>query len=288
MKELIVNADDFGFTRGVNAGIIRGFRDGIITSTTVMGSGAAFQDAIDSAKENPELGVGCHLMLVDGVPVEKAEAIPSLVDSEGNLPKTVTALTARLMSGVIRTEDIANELRAQVTKVLKAGITPTHLDSHKHTHSHPRVMEQVLRVADEFGIRYVRKPFESAGALVKSAFADGWGSFKQSAKALASRTATPQFEKLARSHGIRTPDYFWGVGATGRLNRESLLSMLESMREGLNELMCHPGFYDDDLERSRTRLKRERETELDALTDPVIRAAIKVQGVKLMDYRGLN
>lgn len=285
---MIVNADDFGYTRGVNAGIIRGFRHGIITSTTIMATSRAFDDAVDCAKKNPTLGVGCHLVLVDGVPVETPSAIPSLADRNGNLPSTVAALTGKLLAGTVKGDDIARELRAQVTKVLNAGITLTHLDSHKHTHSHPRVMEQVVRVAEEFRIRCVRSPFESTGALVKSAFADGWSSFSQSMKALLARTAEPRFQELIRTHGIRTPDHFWGVGVTGRLNRESLLSMIDSMPEGVNELMCHPGRYDDDLERSRTRLKKEREIELEALTGSAVRAAIEQRGIKLMDYRGLN
>lgn len=285
---MIVNADDFGYTRGVNSGAIRGFRDGIITSATIMANGRAFDDAVDCAKQNPQLGVGCHLVLVDGVSVENPNTIPSLADSEGNLPATVAVLTSRLLAGRVRGEDIARELRAQVAKVLSAGINPTHLDSHKHTHSHPRVMEQVVRVADEFGIRCVRNPFERAGALIKSALADGWDSFKQSMAALLAHTAAPRFLELARTHGIRTPEHFWGVAATGRLNRESILSILGAMPEGVSELMCHPGQYDDELERSRTRLKRERETELEALTDPAVRAAIDAQGIKLMDYRGLN
>lgn len=288
MKGMIVNADDFGFTRGVNAGVIRCFRDGIVTSATIMANGAAFDDAVDWAKKNPRLGVGCHVVLVDGVSVEGASSIPSLADSEGNLPATVGVLASRLLTGAIRGEDIARELRAQISKVLRAGITPTHLDSHKHTHSHPRVMEQVARVADEFGIYRVRRPFESPSVLVRSAFADSWRSFKQSATALLAGTAVPKFEKLARSHSMRTPEHFWGIAATGRLNRESILSMLASMPEGTNELMCHPGQYDEDLERSRTRLKKERETELEALTDPVVRTAVEQQGIKLMDYRGLN
>lgn len=288
MKAMIVNADDFGLTRGVNAGVMRGFRDGIITSATIMANGRAFQDAVDSAKKSPKLGIGCHLVLVDGVSVETPSAIPSLADSEGNLPATVAVLTSRLLSGAVRGEDIGRELRAQITKVLNAGINPTHLDSHKHTHSHPRIMEQVVRVAGEFGIRRVRSPFENAGALLKSAFADGWGSLKQSTMALAARTGARRFQKLARAHGIRTPDHFWGVAATGRLNRESILSMLRSMPEGVNELMCHPGQYDDELEHARTRLKKEREAELEALTDHAVRAAIEQQEIKLMDYRGLN
>lgn len=288
MKRLIVNADDFGYTRGVNAGIVRGFREGIITSTTIMANGPAFEDAVELAKKNPTLGVGCHLMLVDGVCVAQVSEIPSLADAEGRLPRNVAALTGKLLTGAVQGEDIARELRAQINKVIQAGITPTHLDSHKHTHLHPQVMERVAKVAEEFGIRRIRKPFEDTGVLLRSAFGDGWDSLKQSITALLAGTAAPQFEKLARTHGISTPARFWGMAATGRLNCQTLLSMMDSITDEVNELMCHPGEYDEELEGSSTRLKRERERELEALIDPAVRTAIQQKGIQLIDYRGLN
>lgn len=288
MRRLIVNADDFGYTRGVNAGVIRGFCGGIITSTTIMANGAAFEDAVERARENPRLGVGCHLVLVGGACVETASRIPTLADNKGRLPPSLAVLTGKLLAGAVRGEDIARELRAQISKVIRAGIEPTHLDSHKHTHSHPRVMEQVVRVAEEFGIRRVRKPFEDANLLLRGAFGGGWSSLRRSATALAARTVAPQFEKLARAHGICTPERLWGVAATGRLNRGAILSMIGSMPEGVNELMCHPGECDEKLLHSRTSLKRERERELEALMDPAVRTAIAEQGIELIDYRGLN
>lgn len=288
MKRLIVNADDFGYTRGVNSGVIRGFHDGIITSTTIMANGAAFEDAVDRAKQNPKLGVGVHLVLVGESSVEVAGAIPSLADTEGRLPATLACLTRKLLGGAVRGEDMARELRAQIQKVICAGIEPTHVDSHKHTHSHPRVMEQVVRVAEEFGIRRVRKPFEDAGILLWSGFEGGWNSLKRRMAGLAARTAAPQFKKMVREHGMRAPDRFWGVAATGRLRREALLSLIGSLAEGVNEVMCHPGEYDEELEHSGTRLRRERQQELDALTDPAVRRAIEQQQIELMDYRGLN
>lgn len=288
MKRLIVNADDFGYTRGVNAGIIRGFRHGIITSTTIMANGAAFEDAICRAGENPTLGVGCHLVLVGGVCVEAPRAIPSLAGSDGQLPPSLAMLTSKLLARVVRAEDIARELRAQVSKLMRAGIRPTHLDSHKHTHSHPQVMEQVARVAEEFGIHRVRKPFEDRDVSVRFMWGDGWGSLRQSVTALVARRAAPRFEKLAKAHGICTPEHFWGVAATGHLNQEMVLSMIGSMPDGANELMCHPGEYDQELELSHTRLKREREKELEALMDPAVRLAIEERGIELVDYRGLN
>lgn len=288
MKRLIVNADDFGYTHGVNAGIVRGFRDGIITSTTIMANGACFEDAVVRAKENPGLGVGVHLVLVGEASVEQASSIPSLADSQGQLPATLGALTRKLVAGRVSGDDIARELRAQISKVVHAGLEPTHLDSHKHTHSHPKVMEQVARVAREFGIRRVRKPFEDAGALLWSELSVDWKSLKRRGTALLARTAAPQFEKIAREQGIRTPDRLCGVAVTGRLHRQALLSVIGSLREGVNELMCHPGEYDQDLERSRTALKAQRQHELAALTDPAVRKAIEQQGIELTDYRGVN
>jgi chitin disaccharide deacetylase len=288
MKRLIVNADDFGYTQGVNAGVIRGFRNGIITSTTIMANGVAFDDAVIRAKENPKLGVGCHLVLVDGVCVAPPSSIPSLVDKRGRLPHTWTVLIRKLMTGTVDGDDIARELRAQIRKIVQAGIEPSHLDSHKHTHSHPRVMEEVVRVATEFGIRRIRKPFEDANLLLKSAFAGGWHTLKRSAAALAVRKALPEFKELTRTNGIATPDYFWGVAATGRLNNGALLSTVASIPEGVSELMCHPGEYDEQLESSNTSLKRQRQEELDALVDPSVREAVKERGIELIDYRGLN
>lgn len=288
MKRLIVNADDFGYTRGVNSGVIRCFRDGIVTSATIMANGPAFEDAVECAKRNPRLGVGCHLVLVDGRSVEAPRAIPSLADSEGRLPRTLTALMGKVTVGSIRKEDIAREIRAQITKVIEAGITPTHLDSHKHAHSHPWILERVMQAAEEFGIRRVRRPFEDAGTLLRSAFSDGWSTMKQTASALMAGVALPRFEKLAEAHGILAPDRFWGVAATGRLNREAVLETIRLIPEGVNELMCHPGECDDDLEHSATRLKSAREEELKAFTDPAVRSAVETQGIKLMNYRDLE
>lgn len=288
MKQLIVNADDFGYTRGVNSGVIRCFREGIVTSATIMANGPAFEDAIEQAKQNPKLGVGCHLVLLDGRCVETQTAIPSLADAEGQLPCTLGSLIGRVTMGSIRQEEIAREIRAQITKVMEAGIKPTHIDTHKHVHSHPWILECVMRVAEEFGIGRVRRPFEDAAALLRSAFSDGWGSIKQSASALAARTTSRQFERLAKAHGILSPDRLWGIAATGRLNRDEILAMIRSMPDGVNELMCHPGEYDEELEHSATRLKRTRGIELKAVTDPIIRTAVETQGIKLINYRDLG
>lgn len=157
MRDLIVNGDDFGLTRGVNAGIVHGYRAGILTSATLMANGRAFEDAIEKAHENPGLGVGIHLCLVDGRTVAPPNQVPSLADENGELPKSPFALFIRLSSGLIPTRQIECEFRAQITRIVEAGIRPSHLDTHKHTHMHPYVMAALGRVANEFNIRNVRE-----------------------------------------------------------------------------------------------------------------------------------
>ena len=287
MKKLIVNADDFGYTRSVNRGIVRGCEQGIVTSATVMANGNAFEDAVLCAREIPRLGVGVHLVLVGGRCVAPPKEIPTLADAEGNLPASLGGLLRKLWGHAIEPEEIAGELRAQIRRVIEAGIHPTHVDCHKHTHLQPQVMEQVAIVAGEFGIHRVRRPFEDFGTLFAFA-ARGRASMGRVAAAFLAHATAPKFRRVAAARNVLTPNHFLGVAATGTLNRDVLLSMISSIREGVTELMCHPGECDAELEQSGTRLKRQREVELEALTDPSVGEALNSQGVELIDYRGLK
>ena len=284
MKRLIVNADDFGFTPGVNAGIIHAYKTGIVTSTTIMANGEAFDDAVALALANPGLGVGCHLAIVGGRPVAQAEEVPSIVDGNGLLPPTLGQFMLRLARGSVKSEDIAREFRAQVTRVVNAGITPTHFDSHKHSHVSPQVMKALALVAREFGVTRVRNPFESVfdgGSLA------GWSQVKQSALSAAIAPGAISFKRRARQHRLKTPDRFLGVKRTGRLDSNAIRSMMKGLKEGTTELMCHPGINDPGLESAHTRLRKERECELEALTDPSLRRLAEESGIELISYREL-
>lgn len=287
MKRLIVNADDFGFTRGVNRAVVRAFKTGIVTSTTIMANGEAFEDAIELARGNPGLGVGCHLAVVGGRPVAPASEVSSLIDDRGALPATLTQLMLKLARGSVRTDDVVCEFRAQVQRVVTAGIEPTHLDTHKHSHTHPRVMRALAQVAAEFGIKRVRNPFENTFSLKRLSPLRKWAYLKQYVLSAAISPGAIQFKRLTRRFDLKTPDRFFGVGLTGMLDSTAIRSIMESLGEGTAELMCHPGEYDDDLERARTRLKRERERELEALSDPSLKALAEEQGIQLINYREL-
>ena len=288
MKRLIVNADDFGFTRGVNQGIVRAFKEGIVTSATIMANGNAFEDAARLARDNPELSVGCHLALVGGLPLAPPSEISSLVDANGALPPSLTHLAIRLSFGRVRREHVEREFEAQIERVLQAGITPSHLDTHKHSHSQPLVFEALARVAEKCGITRVRNPFDSITGMRLAVVPPNRRRdyLKQYILSRAVTLRAGRFKRVMSLHGLRTPRHFCGAVLTGLLDRSALELILRSVTE-TTELMCHPGVYDGELERARTRLKQARQVELEALSDPKLIDIANEQGVALISYREL-
>ena len=261
MKRLIVNADDFGFTRDVNAGIVECHRNGILTATTLMANGDAFQDAVRLAKENPSLDIGVHLVLVGGP----------------GQPGSVPALMAQLAKGK---QDVTGELRHQIQSILNAGLTPSHLDTHKHTHLAPPVLRAVVQVSCEYNIPWIRKPADftmpaQAVPLLKKAV-------NKTVQLVASR-----FDAILRRAGRRFTDHFTGFEVTGGLRKAELLNILRHLPDGLTELMCHPGFLGEELRASPTRLKESRLRELEALTSPEVREMLKEAGIQLTSFRDL-
>jgi hopanoid biosynthesis associated protein HpnK len=288
MKQLILNADDFGMTRGVNEGIIRAYREGVLTSTTLIANGTAFEDAVERAKANPGLAVGCHLMLIGGRAISPREQIPSLADEAGRLPGTLAGFMARVSTGSVRLEEIEREIRAQIEKLRACGIEPTHLDTHKHTHAHPIVMEALGRAAQATGINRVRKPMENIRDAWETSRGNGSGLSKQLVGAVAVRAMTPRFGTISREYELLSPDHFLGLATTGQLGPAMLRRLIESLAEGKTEIMLHPGVCDADLRMSGSRLMEQRETELEGLLDGGVRSAIKERGVRLISYREVN
>lgn len=288
MKELIVNADDFGFTRGVNEGIVRAHRDGILTSATLMATGPAFEDAVERARASPALGVGCHLVLTGGFAVAPRKEIPTLADRDGRLPRSLARLVWRVSSGMVRTSEIERELRAQIEKIRGAGLEPTHLDTHKHTHVHPRIMSALARVARETGITRVRNPVENLRDSWRSTRGGTPGSSSQMPGAIAVRAVAPRFRAISRKYGLRSPDHFLGLAMTGRLGTAALCRLIDTVPDGRTEIMVHPGVHDGELAASGSRLGMERQMEMEALLAPETRRAIVDRGIRLISYRELN
>jgi hopanoid biosynthesis associated protein HpnK len=287
MKKLIVNADDFGLTEGVNRAIVDGHRKGIITSTTLMANGAAFVSAVASASTVPDLGIGVHLTLTQGRPVCPASRVPTIVNSEGFFYPSPGVLARRILSRKIRPEEIQNELRSQIEKIASVGIRITHLDSHKHIHLLPPIFELVINLAREYRIDCVRCPIEPASSALgplQSGRA-GWPRMAKQyllARAL-SALAACQVKKVAHA-GLYRPGYFFGLSQTGFLNNAILEQMLRAVPDGTSEIMCHPGYVDADLRNTRTRLREQRQTELEALTSSSVRQLVNELGIELIPY----
>ncbi|MBI5282546.1 MAG: ChbG/HpnK family deacetylase [Candidatus Solibacter usitatus] len=269
-KWLAVNADDFGFTRDVNSGIVEAHTRGILTSTTLMANGHAFDDAVALARATPSLDVGVHFVLVGGY---------SLLQPERPLPATVAAL---LRAVALRRIRVYDELKAQIERILDAGIRPTHADTHKHTHLFPPVLDAVARLSAEYGIHWVRRPFDLP--LHGSPAQVPW-SVRATSRALASVRA--RFHRTLARYGCHTTDWFAGFQITGRFQAADVLRLLHNLPGGTTEFMVHPGFCTGELRAASTRLKESRAAELNALTDPAVAAAVKELGVRLAPYPDL-
>jgi predicted glycoside hydrolase/deacetylase ChbG (UPF0249 family) len=259
LKRLIVNADDFGFTRDVNAGIVKAHTNGILTATTLMATGTAFDDAVRLARENPTLDIGVHLVLV-GSP---------------GFPATVAQL---IQAVALRRIPIYAELVQQVNRILAAGIQPSHLDAHKHTHLLPPVLDAAARISEEYRIPWVRRPFDfpvqaDGVGPAKRMISKGFGMMRS------------RFHRVLSQHHCKMTDHFAGFQITGNYDSEELVRLIRQLPEGLTEFMCHPGFCTEELRSTQTRLKDSRERELGALTSALVKKALDEEHIILADYR---
>jgi len=269
VRQLIVNADDFGLTRGINRAILELHRQGVLTSATLMANAPATGDAIALAQQTPSLGVGCHIVLVDGDPLLSTQReIPNLGDPiTGKLRQTLI----NFLAGTYRywparhprmAGEIEAETAAQIAKLQQAGLKLTHIDTHKHTHVFPVVLRPLLRAAKAAGIRAIRNPFEPAWSLRATPGAP-W--IRRTEVSLL-RLFEPAFRRIVAEGGFSTTNGAIGVLATGTLNASTVNALLRNLPPGTWELVSHPGYNDADLARAHTRLLASRETEREALT----------------------
>lgn len=237
MKKLIVNADDFGLHPLINAGIIKGFQEGFITSTSLMTSAPYWQEAVELAQQNPALGIGVHLTLVGSVPpVLPAVRVRSLLDADGLFLPDYVAFAKRFYTGGVRRSELEAELRAQLERALAAGVNLTHVDSHQHTHVLPGVNALVLKLCCEYNIRRVRIPKE--GYTFTGGYSTGLGRMVgRSGLSLCADIAAVRADGL----GLRHPQHFFGMLAGGHLNAGLIANILRQLPDGVSEIMTHPG-----------------------------------------------
>ncbi len=252
MKQLIVNADDFGRTPGVNEGTLEAYFKGIVTSATVMILEPAAQEGIRLARAvAPDLGLGLHFTVTGGGPCASPPGSVPHLTLDGHFVRSVEDLPDRIPAA-----EVKRELEAQIALFEQAAkAQPTHLDSHHHAAIHVSVQPVFAEVALKR-----RLPVRAANARAR--------------------------EQLQKAN-LRLPDHFiesfYGSGATV----ENLKFVLTHLREGVSELMCHPGHPDEALI-AGSSYAQEREREVAALCDPAIREMLAADGIELVTFRELS
>ena len=281
MRRLIVNADDFGLTSGVNRGIIEAHTHGIVTSSTLMACGPKFQEAVDMASQNPQLSVGCHVLLADASPVLELARVSTLAIGNSGTPKFRESLVSFACLAIARRlneSEIEAEITAQIRKLQAAGIQVSHLDSHKHTHMFPAVFRPMLSAAKKCGVRAVRNPFEPL------LFA-GTRNWKRRFQLGILRSFRSSFRDALNASGLITPNGCVGIVATGGLTLQTFRQLIENLPEGTWEFVTHPGYNDAELDRVKTRLRHSRENELAILTSPEVKELLQREQIELISYR---
>ena len=277
LKQIIVNADDFGRHVLINRAVERGVTDGVLRSATIMPGGAAFDDAAELAARSPKLGVGIHLTLVNGNPVLPPAEIPSLVTEAGIFVDDHTAFAVRLLRGAVNLDEVRAELGAQLRRVEAAGIHPTHADSHQHMHVLPGVIDIVLDLCRAAGIPAMRAPRAPL-------FAGSFGGIGQLIGRTGLAILTHRAAAKAQRRGIRVPDHFAGIVAGEAVDTATLTGIAASLRDSVTEVMLHPGTDNAVLIRD-CLWDHDFEAELSALSAPAVRDALAAACAEIVNFR---
>lgn len=286
MRRLIVNADDFGFTSGVNRAIVEAHVRGVVTSSTLMANGPAFEEAAQLARQAPKLSIGCHVVLIDGRPVLSSKQIPSLTNAF-HFRDGLLTFAARAMTGRIDPDEIIAEVTAQIRKIQSQGIAVSHLDTHKHTHLFPQILRPLLRAAAACGIRALRNPFGPRLPLRSTDLLARPGLWTRHAELRVLGRFAGKFREAVDRDGFITPDGTLGIVVTGSLDETLFRAIARNVPQGSWEFVCHPGYNDADLQLAGTRLRESRETELRVLTMPAAREVLLQEGIELISYHEL-
>ncbi|MBA4368874.1 MAG: hopanoid biosynthesis associated protein HpnK, partial [Desulfobacterium sp.] len=276
MLNLIVNADDFGISEKVNEGIYNAFTHGILTSTSIIANGRAFDHAVGIYKTIQDLDVGVHLTLLEEQPVADRNQIPTLLTSGGSFKKNATNFTKDYFLGKINLDEVLYEFEAQVLKIKNSGIPISHMDSHQHIHMLPGIFKIAVALARKHNIPAIRIPYERPRwyMLKKS------GMFTRFLQLL----VLNKFCRYSTLSGLISTNYFVGFYYSGNLKHEHLKRILQDIpREGFCELICHPGV--DDPDSSYRHWNYQWEKELEALTHKNVKSFLAENNIELCTYK---
>jgi hopanoid biosynthesis associated protein HpnK len=286
VRRLIINADDFGLTPGVNRAILEAHGSGVVSSATMMANGPAVEDAIRLARRAEGLSLGCHVVLIDGRPVLPPNQIQTLTVRNGapRFRERWLDFFAAVIRGQISSDEILAEASAQITKLQGAGLRLSHFDTHKHTHILPVIARPLLRAAKACGIHAVRNPFAPLKPLAFSHLVRRPRLWSRYTEVRVLRRFSERFCEMVETESMVTTDGTFGIVITGSLDERLFAAIAGCIPEGTWELVCHPGYCDDDLRRAGTRLRESRPAELRVLTSPAARQALEHCGIEVISY----
>ncbi len=282
MPRLIINADDLGLTPGLNRAILEAHTRGVVTSATLMANSASFDDAVRQVRQAPSLSLGCHVMLVDGEPLLRP--YPHTLASNGRFRDGMAGFALAAMRGRLDPDEITAEATAQLRKLQAAGLTVSHLDTHKHTHLFPSVLKPLLAAAKACGVRAVRNPFAPVAPLALAHLVKRPRLWTRYSELQFLRRYADDFRRMASEAGMTTTDGTLGIVVTGKLDPALFQAIIGSIPEGTWEFVCHPGYVDAALHGVKTRLRESRRIEFDLLTSTAARKAIEARGIELISY----
>jgi len=282
-RYLIVNGDDFGLSVQANAGILHAHQHGILTNTSLMIAGPAWQDAVTRAKETPSLSVGLHLTLVQGRATLPPHCTSAITDFAGNFLDNPTHAGLRYFFTPRARDQVRDECRAQIEKFLATGLPLSHVDGHLNIHMHPTVLDILIELLREYNIPAMRVSHEPLALSLaldpRAGVRKRWESF------IFTRLALRAKKKL-HAAGIVFPTALFGLHQSGEITESYLLRLIPQLVPGVTELYCHPAFLPCP-EIQRWTPTYRRDIELDALTRRSIRNAIEEKGIMLVSYRDL-
>jgi chitin disaccharide deacetylase len=275
---LIINADDFGASQEINEAVIRGYREGVLTSASLIVSGSAADGAITLARQNPGLAVGLHLVLAAGRAVLPTQVIPHLVDKQGRFPESCGWAGVRDFFSPASRRELRRELRAQFQRFAATGLALSHVDGHKHFHVHPAVFPEVVRLASAFGARGIRLPADpTRGVTLRNASR----AIEALTWSIAFRLLRHWCQRQLLSVGLQCAFPTLGLMQCGAIDEQTLLGLIDRVATPLTEIYLHPTVG------ARVHRLGANQQELEALLSPAVRRLIDERGIELTSYRDL-
>ncbi len=290
MKNVIINADDFGLSKSINKGIIKAHQEGILTSTSLIVNMPDSEKAIEEIENYPNLGIGLHLNLIRGKPVSPIKDIPSLINKNGYFLQNIPLFLFKIVIGEIKINEVEIELRNQMKKFKRSGLTPTHIDSESHLHLIPSIFNIVVKLAKENDVRFLRffNP-NFKNFFNKDLFIALFKKYYRNEKIL---TFLCLFNKTKCKKYFNCVDYTLGVKRTGHMFKETYENIFNNLKDGTAEIICHPGEIDAECLKTLSEIGIQniietREMELKALLDPRLKELGNKLNLKFVSFKDL-